>query len=508
MGVSRRVARAAAIAVLGLAGIAPGGFAPTAAADPIVPTLPPPTATVEFLDSITFEGRAIVPAGVRRVEIVIDIEGQTRSIVGAVEFEANATNDLRYVLPTPGGGLFPNTSLEARFRQTLADGTVQDGRTVTVRYEDTRFDWAVRSGEYVTVRWTSGGDAFGRRALQVADDAVRDVTDLLGVAETDPIDFYVYADNDAFYDVIGPGARENVGGEAHPDIRTLFAQISASQIDDSWVGIVIPHELTHLVFDTAVGNPYHYPPRWLNEGIAEYLSEGYSGGDRAAVELAVQTGSLIPLQGLSGQFPTTAQQFRLAYAESTAAVDFLVREYGRPAMVALVRSYADGVTDDEAFSAALGLDVAGFEAAWLDSLGAAAPSPYGPVEAPPGPVPSDWLGEGEVPGVIPTGSPSATAPPANPGRGSDGDATALLVGLLVAGVAVAGIGVWLMRRNRPTGLAAAAEWTAGVAGSADVDVQGAADPGPAPDEQPALDGPPPDGPSPDGPSPDATDPRP
>jgi len=30
MGVSRRVARAVAIAVLGLAGIAPGGFAPTA----------------------------------------------------------------------------------------------------------------------------------------------------------------------------------------------------------------------------------------------------------------------------------------------------------------------------------------------------------------------------------------------------------------------------------------------------------------------------------------------
>ena len=469
MGVSRRVARAAAIAVLGLAGIAPGGLSWTAAADPIVPP-PPPTATVTFLESITFEGRTFVPAGVRRMEIVIDIEGQTRSIVGDVEFEANATNDLRYVLPTPGGGLFPNTSVQARFRQTLGDGTVEDGGTVTVRYDDTRFDWSVRAGESVTVHWTSGGDAFGRHALQIADDAVRDVTDLLGVAETDPIDFYA---------VIGPGARENVGGEAHPDIRTLFAQISAAQIDDSWVGIVIPHELTHLVFDTAVGNPYHYPPRWLNEGIAVYLSEGYSGGDRASVELAVETGSLIPLEGLSGQFPTTAAQFRLAYAESTSAVDFLVSEYGRPAMVALVRSYADGVTDDEAFSAALGLDVAGFEAAWLDSLGAAAPSPYGPADAPPGPVPSDWLGEGEVPGVIPTGSPSATAPPANPGQGSDGDATALLVGLLIAGAAVAGVGVWLTRRSRPAGPSVAAE-----------PVPPAAQPVPPAAELPGFEGPP------------------
>jgi hypothetical protein len=59
--------------------------------------------------------------------------------------------------------------------------------------------------------------------------------------------------------------------------------------------------------------------------------------------------------------------------------------------------------------------------------------------------------------VIPTGSPSASAPPAKPEQGGDGDATALLVGLLIAGVAVAGVGVWLARRNRPAGPAVAGE---------------------------------------------------
>ena len=503
----RRPAAAVCLALAALGSIVP----PAALA--VGPALPAPSAEVAFLEGITFEGRAFIDDDVRRVEIVLDIEGQTRSIIGQVAVVNGRQNTLTYLLPTLSGSAFPNTTVVARFRAVLDDGTTVTGPPVSVRYEDTRFDWSIRSGEYVTVHWTSGGDAFGRRALQVADDAVRDVADLLGVAETDPIDFYVYADNDDFYDVIGPGARENVGGEAHPDIRTLFAQISASQIDDTWVGIVIPHELTHLVFDTAVGNPYHYPPRWLNEGIAVYLSEGYSGGDRASVDLAVETASLIPLQGLSGQFPTTAAQFRLAYAESTSAVDFLVGEYGRPAMVELVRSYADGVTDDEAFSAALGLDVAGFEAAWLDSLGAAAPSPYGPADAPPGPVPSDWLGEGEVPGVIPTGSPSASAPPANPGQGSDGDATPLLAGLLIAGGAVAGVGVWLTRRTRAAGPAVAAEGTAAVVGAADVDVPGVAEPAATPDEPAAkdialADGPPPDGRPPDGPPSDTVDLRP
>ena len=113
----------------------------------------------------------------------------------------------------------------------------------------------------------------------------------------------------------------------------------------------MPHELTHLVFDTAVKNPYHFPPRWLNEGLAVYLSEGYGDSWRAAVKNAVDDDEIIPLDGLTGQFPTTRDQFFLAYGESVSAVDYLVRTYGQDALVKLVRSYADGVTDDEAFQA-------------------------------------------------------------------------------------------------------------------------------------------------------------
>ena len=71
----------------------------------------------------------------------------------------------------------------------------------------------------------------------------------------------------------------------------MFALIGPDDVADPWVGIVIPHELTHLVFDTAVRNPYHFPPRWLNEGVAVYLSEGYTASDRSAVEAAVVAAS-------------------------------------------------------------------------------------------------------------------------------------------------------------------------------------------------------------------------
>ena len=411
-----------------------------------------PRATVHFLERITFTGDATLTTDVRRVEIVIDVEGSTRSFVADVPTTVRSgAAKLTYELSSPGGAILPNTSLEARFRIVLTDGTLIPGPPSTVHYDDTRYTWQSVSGEFVTVHWTEGGAAFGRRARRIADDAIREVGALLGVEEKDPIDFFIYADRTAFYDILGPGSRENVGGEAHTDIRTLFANIGPTLIDDPWVGVVVPHELTHLVFDTAVRNPYHFPPTWLNEGLAVYLSEGYGTSDRGAVAGAVSDGTLMPLLGLDGAFPTAADRFYLAYSESVSAVSFLVDTYGRDAMVTLVRSYAAGVSDDEAFTAALGTDVTGFEAAWLESIGAVPPKPFGPVDAPAGPVPSGWGGAAPTPGAVSTPGPTpvASAEAVNGGPGS-GEGSSVSPFVAIASVlAVLMATRWARRQGRP-----------------------------------------------------------
>ena len=440
------------VLLLGAAGL----VALSVAAGPVTaaePTVTAARATVEFLEKIRFEAEAEFTADVARAEFVLEVEGSERAFVATIGAIPVGRDTLVYELETPGGRFMPGTTLRARFRLTKADGSTVEGRETIVSYEDTRIEWNTLVGEFVTVHWTEGGQAFGQRAVDIADTAVRDVGDLLGVQESEPIDFYIYADRDAFYDVLGPASRENVGGQAHADIRTLFANIGPGAIDDPWVGVVIPHEMTHLVFDTAVDNNYHFPPHWLNEGIAVYLSEGYGFADRSATETAASNGTLMPLRALTGDFPTTGERFNLAYSLSVSAVDFMVREHGQPAMVELVRSYADGVTDDEAFEAALGVDVAGFEAAWLASLGADDPVPYGPVDPPPGPVPSDWR-DGEVP----VGSPGAATPPASQPPGSPTDpekdgGTGWLVAVFGGGLAIAILGLALWRRNRAADLA-------------------------------------------------------
>ena len=411
-----------------------------------------PTATTSFMSGVSFSQPVTIDRELGRVELLLGSADGGQTVITVAPPAGTGSTTLRHTLdPFADGHIVPNTPLTARWRLVGADdpADIDVGPEIRVTVSDDRFEWRTVAGDLVRVHWYEGGDAVGRRALEIGEDAVREASSLLGVTETDPVDFFVYADQDAFYDALGPGTRENVGGQANAEIRTLFALISPNEIDDDWVRIVIPHELMHLVFDTAARNPYHFPPRWLNEGLAVHISQGYDASDRGAVERSAASGTLIPLDGLTGQFPTSFDRFSLAYASSVSAVDYLIDAHGEDALVALIRSYADGLTDDEAFTAALGMDMSTFGAAWLDALGAAAPTKYGPQPAPPGPIPSAWLGE---PGGNPPPAASGeapTSPGAPPGDGSaTSDGTGAVLAVLLAVVVAGGVVVFLARRRR------------------------------------------------------------
>ncbi len=423
------------------------GAMPVAAASAGFADFGIPSATGSFGQDIDFRQPVTVDRPVERVELLVTFAGSLGpEVIPVSGTSAAGPLDLAYTLSVADDGhILPNTPIEASWRIVAAadDGDPADaadvaiGPSASLVYADTRFDWKTASGDIVRVHWYEGGDAFGQRALTIGEDGVEQAAALLGVREKAPVDFFIYADQEAFYEALGPGTRENVGGQANAEIRTLFALIAPSEIDDAWVETVIPHELTHLVFDTAVDNPYHFPPRWLNEGVAVYESEGYGPGDRNAVEEAARDDSLIPLPGLAGQFPTSADGFRLAYAESVSAIDFFIRTHGQDALVALIGSYADGKTDDEAFETAIGQDVEAFNAAWLADLGAGTPARFGPQPAPPGPLPPGWVG-----------SPGAPTSPTSPAASDDGT----IVGAIVLATVVLLIGVvafaWYANRRR------------------------------------------------------------
>jgi hypothetical protein len=340
-----------------------------------------------------------------RVELLVRLPDQTALTVlpaqvsgGPGELTATAVLE---------GHQAPNTTLIYQFR-ARGVGPTALGPEAQVTVLDDRFEWRTLEGEVVRLHWYEGSEAFAQRALQIGEEAVRNARDLLGVTDFAPVDFFIYGSEVDFRGALGPGTRENVAGQAHSNIRTMFGLLEPHEIDSDWVDILVAHELTHLVFDAATDNPLHLPPRWLNEGVAVYLSEGNSASRREPVDRARREDSLIPLDGLGGLFPTTFDEFLLAYGESVSAVDYFVRTHGEEKLWQLVRSYAAGVSDDEAFIAATGADLAAFNADWMDSLGTEVPLPFGPQPGPTGPVPAGW-NVGPAPTLRP-GEPTPAAP--------------------------------------------------------------------------------------------------
>ena len=417
-----------------------------------------PDADVTFGEGIEFTVPITAGIALARIELQLRFPDTIGPHISAVDVPAAGSRRLTYLLDLAGEGhLVPNTPIVATWAAyASAEAAPVLSRPLTVRYQDTAHAWREVRGDLVTVHWYEGNEDFARKALRIGEDAVRETAALLGVTESEPIDFFIYSDEASFRAALGPGTRENVGGQAHSDIRTLFALIAPDSINDAWVGIVIPHELVHLVFDTAVRNPYRFPPRWFNEGLAVYLSEGYGPGDRNRVERAPSAGDLIPLTALTGQFPTDADKTYLAYAESVSAIDHLVRTDGDDALFALIGAYRDGLTDDEAFTKALGRNLGSFQAGWLKELGAGEPERYGPQPAPPGPLPPGWSGTapsldpGSSPRSTPgSGTPSSqpTAVPTDNGGSDAGSGPGGVLAAILAVIAVVAIALVVARRR-------------------------------------------------------------
>ncbi len=451
---ARRPRRGGTRLVLGAVALLAVGLAPLAgtvrAAD--LPEFGTPAVTGSFGEDIVFTQPVTFSLPLERVELLLTVDGAFGPEVIEVDPPTGTgAQTLTHHVDTSEDHLLPNTPVRGQWRLTARDASTSiTGPVASLVYADERFTWKTERGPVVRVHWYEGSDDFGQRALKIAEDGIEKSAALLGVTEEEPVDFFIYADETSFREALGPSTRENVGGQADSEIRTLFALIPPSQIDDAWVESVIPHELTHLVFDTAVRNPYHYPPRWLNEGLAVYESEGYPPDYRSAVGNAASDGTLIPLSGIAGQFPTSEDRFRLAYGESVSAVDFLIRTYGQDALVKLISSYADGRTDDEAFSAAIGIDVDGFEAAWLADLKAGTPVRQGPRPAPAGPLPAGWA-PGPTPDPNASQFPAASPAPTTPDTVSPDDQTAVIGLAVVVALVIGGVGLALYARRRPTG---------------------------------------------------------
>jgi Peptidase MA superfamily len=348
----------------------------------------PPTGTAVLLQPLAFRDTFRSDVAPSRVELITSspyVAGATVEDVAPTRV-AGGTWQVTVSQPDTGSA---NTVYRFAFRVTLPGGVTATSPSGTLTVTDQRFAWKSISGATVTLHWYAESRSIAQAWLATAESAVRRASAAFGVTSVAHLDFFIYDRSQPFFDAIGSGANADAAGVYIPETHTAFGTVLASDLGSSWPDTEIAHEVTHHVFEIATHNAYHAPPFWLDEGLAVYYSEGI-GPRRADLQQGISQGLIIPLDGLSGTFPSSTDSFVLSYAEAVSAVDFFLRQYGQAALTRLLAAYARGATDDEAFTAATHGTAAAFDAAWLTSIGVHPPPAYGPRPAPPGPVPAGW----------------------------------------------------------------------------------------------------------------------
>jgi hypothetical protein len=143
--------------------------------------------------------------------------------------------------------------------------------------------------------------------------------------------------------------------------------------------VVLTHEMVHLVAGSNFP-PGRYPPAFLSEGWAVYITGGHYRTpepleDRAAA--VYQSGSYVPLASLLDSFYSA--QHETAYIEAGAFVEFLVGRFGWERVYALFRD-PSGIQPpsagfDSILRTHLQTSLEGCESEWLADLQARVPDP-------------------------------------------------------------------------------------------------------------------------------------
>lgn len=126
------------------------------------------------------------------------------------------------------------------------------------------------------------------------------------------------------------------------------------------------HEVAHILIHAVAGG--RHVPRWLNEGLAIWVSGEDVLGRLSAAHRAAITGNLLSLEEIDTGFPSRGARVPLAYAQSALFTRHLIARHGPGALLTVLRGVAAGEDFEVAFRARFDADAAALAADWASAL--------------------------------------------------------------------------------------------------------------------------------------------
>jgi len=259
------------------------------------------------------------------------------------------------------GGLPTGTVVDYWWTVSDSSGSSLSSEQQKVSFNDTRYTWRRLSGGNINLYWYSGDAAFAQGLLDTAQQGLAALEKNTGAELSKPVSVYIYNNaNDMQGAMIFP--QDWTGGATYPAYSTIVIGINGSNL--AWGKGALVHELTHMVDYQMTDNPYSGLPTWLDEGLAMYSQGALDSSFLGFLTAAINQGTLISVRSLASPFSANAGLTYLEYAESYSLIDYLVSTYGQAKMLALLETFRQGSTYDDALLKVYGFDMDGLFSLW------------------------------------------------------------------------------------------------------------------------------------------------
>lgn len=326
-----------------------------------------------------------------------------------------------------GGFLPPGTHGEYTWHLEDAAGNTYDTPHQPYVVQDTLRKWQVLANNSLRVSWYAGNAGFGKAVLDRAVSAQRFLANELQIKNLDPLEIFIYADTQEFFNALPSYIHEWTGGSTFPEYGVIMINFAPDNLD--WGLRATSHELSHAILHSKIRGEIGAISLalWLDEGLAVYNETDNHSADKqfeAAFQSALRRNSLIPLRTLERRFPGDSNQAQLAYGQSYEIVKFLIDEYGQAKFSELLDTYQKGALPDAGLTQVYGMNQDQLENAWRTKIGAPlrdvtvselptfAPRPTFEVSSPlsnapsPSPTAAISVAQTPVPGAPPSGAPT------------------------------------------------------------------------------------------------------
>jgi len=264
------------------------------------------------------------------------------------EMALTATLDLQAQF-VPSG-----VSLDFWWRVVSDDGPVAESAPEQTFSFDDRRQWQQLQTDKVPLHYYAHEPAFAQEMLDASQATVSELEQRFSLAQSAPLDIWVYPSSEDFRGAQQPNSRESIAGASYPGYFLIVAVVPDGSTNE--VGRVVLHEVSHQILYQATDNPFTYPPLWFDEGMATHFQVGGTDGFMEMVVRAHRDGTLFDITSLDVSFPYLPAQATLAYATSWSVVEYIEVTWSDDGISRLIAAFATGVPYDEALVAALGVD--------------------------------------------------------------------------------------------------------------------------------------------------------